>query len=161
MYLVILDLNGTLLESTHHRKTGYKFDLRARCKYVYYRTGMWSFLRFLGKCPSVKIAVWTSCSADNAKAIVDEVFRGIPLEFCYSRNECIELSDYKTIKELKKVWENFPEWNASNTIIVDDSADKLKGYDENIIQVTEFIVENRGIDCDLVQVQKEIEKRVV
>ncbi len=154
--LVILDLNGTLLHTTHQRKDGY--DYRTRYKYIFYRPGMWDFLKFLNDHSRVKLAVWTSCTSENAQTIVKRVFYRIPLEFCFSREDCIEVPGpgYKTIKDLTRVWKRFPLWNKSNTIMIDDSADKLQEQPDNLIQVTEFIGEDRISDTALADLQKKL-----
>ncbi len=156
--LVILDLNGTLLESTHHKKKEYEHDYKARQKYVYYRPGMWKFLKFLSNHPRVKLAVWTSCSKENAKAIIEHIFdkTGIPLEFYYSREECIKLPGpgYKTVKDLTCVWNKFPQWNKFNTIMIDDSAEKLQRQPNNLVHVEEFTVEKQKTDTMLSVLEK-------
>lgn len=140
--LIILDLNGTILDSTHRQRKGCKYDLKARTKYVYFRPGMKEFIEFLKTNSRFRVAVWTSCIPQNAKAIVEHIFKDVPLEFCYSRDECDELSGpgFKTIKNLNKVWDRFPKWNQSNTFIIDDSSEKLVGFEKNLLCVPEFIM---------------------
>ncbi len=157
--LIVLDLNGVLLESTHKRKEGYRYDFRARHKYVYFRPGMFRFLKFLKDHPMIRVAVWTSCIGVNADAIVNRVFSDIPLEFRYSREQCEEVPGpgFGTIKDLTRVWKEFPSWNETNTIMIDDSEEKITRQPDNLLRVSEFIVERHLNDTVLFQVEKNLE----
>lgn len=143
--LVILDLNGTLMDSSHRTIRGAVHDFKARYKYVYYRPGMSEFLSYLTNEPRVRLAVWTSCARDNARAVVDHVFCEVPLEFCFSREECDELPGpgYRTVKDLRRVWDRFPRWNAENTVILDDSEEKLALQPDNLIRVPRYAAGSR------------------
>lgn len=157
--LIVLDLNGTIIDSNHKRRKGAFFDFKARCKYVYYRPGMKKFLSFLNEEPRIKIGIWTSCIASNAEVIISHVFEDIPLEFCFNREECTELPGpgFRTIKNLDRIWEKFPQWNAQNTWIIDDSPEKLDKQPENLIPIKTFIA---GIDVADDQVLEEIQKYI-
>ncbi len=154
LLLVILDLNGTLMDSSHRMIRGAPaHDFKARYKYVYYRPGMSEFLSYLANEPRVRLAVWTSCARDNARAVVDRVFYGVPLEFCFSREECDELPGpgYRTVKDLRRVWDRFPRWNSKNTVILDDSEEKLALQPDNLIRVPRYEAGSRdgGVLGDL------------
>lgn len=155
LLLVVLDLNGTLMDSSYHALRGPRRpDCRARYKHVYFRPGMREFLDFLVAEPRIRVAIWTSCSADNARAVSDRVFRDVP-EFCYSREECDELPGFRTIKDLQRVWDRFPEWNEGNTVMVDDSEDKLRRQPGNLLLVPEYKVRDDDDDDDALEGVKE------
>jgi hypothetical protein len=92
--LVILDLNGTILETSFKKKPNIIEDFKTRTKYIYLRPYLKEFLSALIKQPNVSIAVWTSCSLENAKDIIDHLCGLYSIdksvfEFIYSRKQVI------------------------------------------------------------------------
>ncbi len=49
-------------------------------------------------------------------------------------------------KDLNKVWQAFPQYNALNTLIVDDTQAKLADHNDNHLSIPEFSVTEHGID---------------
>lgn len=126
---MVLDLNGTILDSTHRRRTGVDHDARARYKYVYFRPGMRDLVRFMAR--NFTVAVWTSNIRSNALSLVDLAFSKVEqsqLLFIYSRDECQVGANYSSTKPLERIWnEQHHEFNHMNTFIIDDSAEKITG----------------------------------
>jgi TFIIF-interacting CTD phosphatase-like protein len=78
------------------------------------------------------VAVWSSAMAKNVDLLCDFVFgeRRQELLFEWDQSYC-EVVPNDTpkplyLKQLRKVWENFPEYNADNTFIIDDSVAKMQ-----------------------------------
>lgn len=131
--LVVVDLNGVLLLSTHkpHLYPRVKPDGTARSKKVYFRPHSRDFLRYLFA--TYRVAVWTSNIKANADAIVALLFSPEQieqLEFVWAREQCVEGPNYTSFKHLERVFEQYPQYNANNVLIVDDSADKIVGPKE-------------------------------
>lgn len=129
--LVILDLNGTLVETSFHRLPNAHYNCIVRKKFVYNRPFLEHFLDFIFSHPDVTaVAIWTSCQEVNAIPLVNMVFEGRPKPlFVWHREQCDKVErfgdKYATIKDLRKVWETYPDFGPSNTLIIDDSPSKL------------------------------------
>lgn len=125
--LVVLDLNGTILESAHARKTTIIHDARARAKYVYFRPGMHDFLTWLfTQSDAIDVGVWTSNITENALAILDVALlpsQRRQLRLVYTRSQCTLGPNYASYKHVSRLWD--AGFSETHTIIVDDSADKI------------------------------------
>ncbi len=137
-YLIILDLNGTILDSTHRSRAGVPVDATARHKRVYFRPYMHELVEFL--LDNYKVAVWTSNIRENAQSIVDIVFgdRANELLFVWSRSECDILPHYKSLKHLSRVWNYYPAYGHNNTLLLDDSPEKVIGPKDCYVQVPAY-----------------------
>ena len=115
-WLIVLDLNGVL----GYRKTSKMFKKRPHVD---------AMLTFLFA--NFAVGVWTSCAEHNGVRIIRDVF-GEELEgrliFRMFRDECTPNptpdNAYGTFKDLRRVWDRYPYFDATNTIMVDDSEDK-------------------------------------
>ena len=147
--LIILDLNGTLIYK-QHRKSGSGRCLRSgRPEFCvnqlqcWKRPGVDEFLERLFA--SYRVAVWTSAMKHNTKLLVKEIFknRAKDLLFIYSRDECSEVSnldsDFKSYKDLGKVWKTYSDFDKSNTIMIEDGLTKFKEHQENVLTVTPWV----------------------
>lgn len=126
--LVIFDLNGTLVDSTHHRHLKDRdADAMARRKYVYWRPGLFEFMAFLFSHPDLyEIGVWTSNIAANAEAIVSTFLsdtQRAQLAFVWGREHCRQGPGFTTFKDVDTV--SRAGYDLRRTIIVDDSEDKI------------------------------------
>ena len=126
--LVVLDLNGVLLDSTHRARAHVKHDCKARFKYVYFRPGMKDFLDWLFSMPGqVCVGVWTSNIRPNALVLVGEAFSSEQVErlqFVMSREHCDLGPRFTSFKNLQKIWDL--GWPADRVVIVDDSVEKIR-----------------------------------
>ena len=124
--LLILDLNGTILESTFKPQSReLRPDGQARKKTVYFRPYMHEFIAFALE--HFEVAVWTSNIRPNANALVSLAFaeKADQLRFVFARDECLIGQNYSSTKPLQRVWAKFKEYNNTNTFIIDDSHDKV------------------------------------
>lgn len=127
--LVVLDLNGTILDSTHRARRGVAVDARARAKFVYFRPGMHEFLAWLAEQHAaglVEIAVWTSNSRDNARAVIETAFTEDQcdrLSFVMCRDDCLTFRDYSSKKPLRKILQR--GYAVDRLLIIDDSPEKI------------------------------------
>lgn len=129
--LVVLDLNGTLIDSRTSAVSEGFYDYYVCGRYVYERPFLHFFLDTLMANPRVgAVGVWTSCAEYRAHALVDRIFEDHekrPL-FVWARNKCLPnphgSTPYATIKDLSDVWEAYPDYDERNTLVVDDSPEK-------------------------------------
>jgi NLI interacting factor-like phosphatase len=133
--LIVLDLNGILC----HRLRKSREDLYPHLKYrpspiciantpIIPRIHLRHFLTFLDA--HFTLAVWTSAKIKTAKLLVsllipEEISK--KLLFVWAQHHCHVIpgeAEPIFVKNLEKVWGDFPLWNPSNTLLMDDSPDK-------------------------------------
>lgn len=145
--LIILDLNGVLCHRYRKHKNPYPKDQYQKwyrpamgmiaMTPIIARTDLTTFLNQL--CQHFTIAVWTSAKRRTAIELVKLLFPlhiSQQLLFIWAQNkcQCIQRKDNKQTsnhyddiiftKRLSKVWEDYPLWNPTNTLLIDDSPDK-------------------------------------
>lgn len=127
--LLILDLNGTLISRLKTNGRGY-----------YARPHYEQFLEFIFK--YFTVMVWSSARQQSVQMMC-KIFKQ-PLELVWNRNhfELDESQFYgktETIKDLTKVWHHFSDqYDAKNTIILDDTDSKLVYQPYNLIHIKTF-----------------------
>lgn len=132
--LVILDLNNTLF----HKKT--------------YRPFLDEFLDELFN--HYCVAIWSNLSRRKIINETDKLGITNDLEFIF---------DYKRRRNgkkcLKKVWNNYPQWDETNTIIIDDSSRKIRNSQrDNHIHIEKYYDKNSD-DDELLDLIEEIHIR--
>lgn len=160
--LVILDLNGLLIERQHVSKytDKPKYSAKVGHHYVWKRPGLSLFLKMVFR--HFDVAVWSSASRRNINTVLNHVFGKYSkhLKFVWSQTECdvIQRSDgdddvssgktsvYNDIflKNLSRVWENFECYNQTNTIIVDDSKEKMINNPDKCVMISETWSHEKG-----------------
>lgn len=125
--LVIFDLDGTLLIS-RDGPTGKRFILRP---------GARSILRCLSWF-GIDTAIWTAGTRDYALAAVDVLYSHTSPLFVMSREDCFNFGTHRQEKPLVHVWAFFPQYDGSNTVIVDDIPDNYRSTPNNGICSPEF-----------------------
>ncbi|KAF8408224.1 hypothetical protein HHK36_007369 [Tetracentron sinense] len=135
--LLILDLNGLLVDIVIFVPDGYKPDKKIAGKALFKRPFCDDFLKFCFE--RFDVGVWSSRMKRNVDSVVDFLMGDMKnnLLFCWDQSHCTE-TGYNTVenrhkplvlKELHKLWEkhesNLPwekgEYNESNTLLLDDS----------------------------------------
>lgn len=135
--LVILDLNGVLVDRQYGKdlvpqeNTSWKVGnfLMYKRPNLHFFLG-WVFSNF-------DVAVWSSVKAFNILQMIDFIFPESKdtIKFIWSQDECEqeehpdpELREKKPlfIKDLRKVWAEHPQYDLNNTIIVDDTPEKIR-----------------------------------
>jgi len=145
-YLIVLDLNGTLLHTSKHALPDTCGRLmppfaRTSTKVVYLRPGACEFLRWLSA--RFDVGIWTSCIKKNAEDIVEKV---VPhdvrskLKFVLSRDHCEKIpgAGFKTIKDLNVVW-GMGFGTPTTTIAVDDTETKFSRQPEMLLPIKQYI----------------------
>jgi hypothetical protein len=125
--LVIFDLDGTLLISKDEPYNR-RFILREGVRRFFRR------LSWLG----IDIAIWTAATKEYAEQAVDCIFTHSSPVFVMSRDDCVGVGTPYQEKPLARVWSQFPEYNETNTIIVDDWGNNFRSTPDNGIEVPEF-----------------------
>jgi hypothetical protein len=165
--LVVLDFNGTLLDSTHRAHSGAVCDARARFKFVYFRPLMREFITWLIAQPDIDIGIWTSNTRENALALCDIVFPSDTersrLSFVYSRDECVTFADYTSKKRAHRLFDL--GYRVNQIIFVDDSPDKVEHPFKTTIhyQIPEFSgakTYNKAADKELHVLREYISSRL-
>lgn len=118
--LIIFDLNKVLIYRTPRRNS---YTIRPYA------------LEFIKMASIIfRLAVWTSGSSKRCMRMVNALFQYTntysPLLFSWFNDKCLESDEYNDIhkrillKNLSQVWDVFPDYNVTNTVIVDDSPEK-------------------------------------
>jgi RNA polymerase II subunit A small phosphatase-like protein len=144
--LLILDLNGILCHRIRRNRTplvnqsAYRPTIGriiARTPVVP-RPKLAEFLDYLDT--HFCLAIWTSAKAKTANELIQALLPGriaARLLFVWAQDQCLvdpstaSLAPHEVVyqKKLGKVWEHFPLWNTHNTLMIDDSPDKITGHD--------------------------------
>ncbi|KND01189.1 uncharacterized protein SPPG_04279 [Spizellomyces punctatus DAOM BR117] len=164
--LLILDINGTLLERV--KKTAEKraaranplcpeapnFRLnRARC---YYRPYLDTFIDHIFQ--HFEVAAWTSAMPKNADPMFSHIFGDYAskLAFGWNRSHCSDIGgrdrDWEAKKDLRKVWADrtvnpHGRWTERNTILIDDTSSKASFTPANCLHLPTFTVCDPNFDC--------------
>lgn len=166
--LVVLDLNGTLLDRITDGERLKRSRLNPKCppvpdlvingKKIYYRPYLDAFLH--GLFDRFSVATWTSAMPKNAQPMVGHLFPKKlkdKLSFNWTREKCELLGnarEHQSIKDLAKIWADEKasingKWNEKNTIIIDDSMGKGARNPFNAVHLIPFTVtEPDFLDCD-------------
>ena len=162
-FLVILDLNGTLCTTDYQNQTYGNLklepDFNVYRKFVYLRPFIDTFLDHLFA--NFDVAVWTCNSQRYATGLAKEVFRHYfpQLKFVWDQTDStplIEGSD-EWVKDLRKVWERFPQYDSKTTVLVDDSPTKAGLYPNNLIQITTYQPSNTLIETNMLKTYKKLQ----
>ncbi|XP_026385305.1 uncharacterized protein LOC113280912 [Papaver somniferum] len=135
--LLVLDLNGILVDIVSNVPDGYKADMFIARKALFKRPFCDDFLKFLFQ--NFNVGVWSSRTKRNVDSVVDFVMGDMKknLLFCWDQYHCTD-TGYSTLenrqkllvlKELKKLWNKHDRslpwekgaYDESNTILLDDS----------------------------------------
>lgn len=130
--LVILDINGVLMLSTHRPVARATPSEMANKKYLYYRPHMHEFLEYLFE--HYNVAFWTSQMRHNAEETLRKILTPEQIQkllFVWTRTECLLYPDYSSKKPIEKVFEHFArdKVDPHKTVIVDDSIEKMTTMD--------------------------------
>lgn len=151
MVNVILDLDETLIRTVNVlpvidpelvKKVDFTFKLGGLHYYIIKRPGLDMFLDFLFKYFSV--GIWTASNKDYAKNICKNILSVKNLKcikFIYSRNFCFvdgTVNPPIVTKPLVKIFELYPDFNSSNTIIIDNNKHVTKYDTHNAITIPDF-----------------------
>jgi len=154
--LLVLDLNGILCHRIRAPPAAadrqYRdCTTRIAGTTIVPRPDLHEFLAFVNR--HFCLAVWTSAKAKTARKLVSAL---VPpaianqLLFIWAQHDCDSVvgtsvdafEDYDNDdanagmlleKDLSKVWKEYPMWNASNTILMDDSPDKCTAWSNNAV----------------------------
>lgn len=165
-YLLLLDINGALCHRMTKRATNRESnDFRFKSYHVYRRPNFTSFVEYIDSVLSsstMEVYFYTSIVQHNAEGMIKRLFprpehshyqdrifdrsynviRPTTLsEKGKSHNKNCSKKDVKqeTMRDLNKVWKRLPEFDVTNTIIVDNSVDKCENCIENSIIVPTFV----------------------
>jgi hypothetical protein len=147
--LLVLDLNGTLLDRSKVPYENLKYEIQLNGRYVYLRPGARSFLKNYAL-RHFDVAIWSSATASNTHSLVEILFKNDivlrkSLIFVWDRERCTpdrrpeQSVNHATFKDLEKIWLSFPlRYGRENTIAIDDTESKYLNHIDNAIIVPEF-----------------------
>ena len=122
--LIIFDLNGVLID---RERTLYNKDetlsFRIRNTSVWVRPNIDKLFEYVFE--HFDVGVWSCCNEENTTSLVEKVFGTYKDEliFVFNGNHCRGLS--KKEKRLSFIWKRFPKYNKTNTLIIDDTIEKV------------------------------------
>jgi TFIIF-interacting CTD phosphatase-like protein len=173
---IILDLDQTLIDAKSTDE--YKTDKKKEEEYehtnmddifiVFHRPHLQEFLDYLFE--NFNVSVWTAASKDYALFIIEKIIlRGIDkrqldyIFFIYHGEVSRKLTN--NTKNLSMLYNQFKltNYNKNNTLIIDDYDEVYNTQPQNCIRVSEFFIENKKKDTqllDLIPKLKDIKKRI-
>ncbi|KAG6584401.1 hypothetical protein SDJN03_20333, partial [Cucurbita argyrosperma subsp. sororia] len=132
--LLVLDVNGLLADFICYVPYGYKPDLVIGQKAVFKRPFCDDFIKFCFE--RFEVGVWSSRTRRNVDMAIDFLMGDFrqKLLFCWDQSHCTDTT-FSTVenkhkplvlKQIKKLWKYLKprEFNASNTLLLDDSPHK-------------------------------------
>lgn len=135
--LLVLDLNGLLIDRLHtkdlkqdeQRAPFLKTAEKKGAFYAWKRPHLDSFLDFCFE--NFDVACWSSVMAHNIDILSNWVFNGRKRAFTWHQDKCNVQKPHPdpTVKKkkplfkkpLQKVWDSHPQYNESNTLLIDDT----------------------------------------
>lgn len=141
----MFDLNGTLVSRTMSAvpttvtsKSGISFIVSPRPHLI-------AFLERMLE--TFHVAVFSSATQSNTSMAVRSVFNGLDkrLEFIWGRDHTMVdfvaghgRKNFKTVKDVNKVWKISTLWKVNNTILIDDTESKGRLCRDNLIVAETF-----------------------
>lgn len=136
--LVIFDLNGVLVDRVYQKGRLEDADARVGRFWLYVRPGFRELRDWLQRA-EVDVAIWSSMTEPNVRAIAEYLFAdAVPLRFLWNQSHCDAEPDPNAqpkpdgyvkplfVKDLRHVWDAFPQYHADNTLLIDDTPEKSK-----------------------------------
>lgn len=165
-YLIVFDLNGTLLDrlsdaqrlrlwrdSYSHMKPSFSsvrvpFFLRPGFVQCFGAQRDIRLKKLLETFPEQTVfGVWTSATERRIAVVLPKVFDARQPSFVWYRDKCVvsETNHKDALKDLTKLWldpiiNSDQEFNATNTILVDDSIIKCREQPLNLLLIPEYSV---------------------
>ena len=134
--LLILDLNGILIYREFIKSDiVYNNGERIGNFNIWKRPKLQEFLDFIFS--KFHVAVFSSITKKNIEKTVQYVFgeKYSLLKFIYNQDNCVKVSKFNSKdhkrditfrKNLQIIWNKFPDFNLENTLIIDDSPEKMR-----------------------------------
>jgi len=144
--LVLLDMNGTLLLRLKGKLGREKPSFAHAGLQYYLRRGVVDLVASLRSHPHCELAFYTSMRESNALPAVLAITSGAHVEIYdrdYNKADKEEgVESWDTMRDLAKIWSTEGKvgygFGPHNTIMVDDSARKMRHAPRNLVQVPEF-----------------------
>ena len=169
--LLIFGLRGTLLErlsvdetpTTLYRKPSFTF-----AKYnVWLRPGVTRALDRLRK--HFDLAIWSATPARNTVPVATDAFPNHKFLFVWHRGQtikdkirrqlsaCSERSDaHAVLKNLNRVYTDFPMCNPKNTVMIDDAIFKCRAHSGNVLLIPTYNIYDVMNEGEKVETQEDI-----
>lgn len=155
--LILLDLNGTLLLRSERTIAGAleRPQFKVKKRHYYFRPFAKEFVHWLASQDNAVVAFYTSMTACYAVPAREWLSQGLdsqtmPDMYDQRWNKRDETTKYRFKRNLPRLWAEigrrlknaFPdteiEFNASNTMTVDDSGWKMRDYPDNVVVIPEY-----------------------
>lgn len=134
MKVIILDLNGVLVDRQFTKKLDDNADMHVINGYgsrwnVFFKSRLVQFMELALESDNV-VGVWTSARKENAKPIVDRIFKDREPDFFLSQEDCLIYGEYKDSKKppFLKFYNKLTDmgYDPSDMVFVDDDFYKLR-----------------------------------
>ncbi|EPS62427.1 hypothetical protein M569_12362 [Genlisea aurea] len=130
--LLVLDLNGLLIDISSYVPYDYDPDEIINRKAVFKRPHCDDFLKFCFE--KFNVGIWSSRTKRNVEPILDYLLGNDKqkLAFIWDHSHCVD-SGFSSlerrnkpllVKKLKRLWESGGEFNETNTLLLDDTPHK-------------------------------------
>lgn len=168
-FLFVLDMDSTLL-SDDARNTGIlgKPDditrIHGATIPVYKRPYMHEFLDFLFA-NFTDVAIWTAADSSWLNVNLNGVLRPYKNKFLFTWDRSMldtNVSYPFYSKPLEKIWDKYPEYNKSNTLIIDDTKNITKTNNDNHILISKFLPKKENkFDMTFLNMINELNLRMI
>lgn len=155
--LILLDLNGTLLLRSEKTIKGAleRPDMKVEKRHYYFRPFAREFVHWLAAQDNAVVAFYTSMTALYAVPARQWLVEGlnpatIPALYDQPWNQRDETTAYRFKRNLPRLWKEINrrlrrafsgteiEFNATNTMTIDDSAWKMRAHPDNVVVIPEY-----------------------
>jgi hypothetical protein len=154
---IILDMDGTLGDNipAHFVENPERYKTIAPIP----RPGLRKFLKFVFA-HYERVSIWTAATSVWYNKFKREVLKpNMPpgTEFHFER---VRSSDepYIALKPLSDIYAKYPEYNETNTVIVDDNENTFKSNMENAIHINAFFYDKLGLTPEARRINAEKDK---
>ena len=114
---------------------------------------------------NIKVVIWSSCMMKNIKKfMIESKLKNIDT---YCRKLCTSDPDgrsFDTLKPLERIWNIYPKYNKTNTVIFDDSVSKIRFNIENAILIKDIdekdIIKNILFDIEQLESYDDVREYV-
>lgn len=145
-HLLIFAMRGTLIDRTHSKPKQFKErqGIKIGTWFIVPRPGLRELMSYSFQ--NFDVAIWTSAEAQNTPPVlVDRYICGPENRktvFVWSREgmqKDLNGQDRNaTLKDLQHVWNFYPQYSESNTVLIDDTVTKARLQPDNHLQINEW-----------------------
>ena len=150
--LIILDIDNTLMDSESKKKIYFK-----KPNSIFFGIKNYSrpyLIKFIKQCFKTfsYVAIWTAASKDWANNFINNILhmKRNDFLFVWDISQCSSKNSYYC-KPLKKVWIKYPQFNNTNSFIIDDRIKNNVFNKKNFLLIPSYSINLGNKDNTLLQ----------